>query len=324
MPTIDLKIPANSRFHSSLNEIDLAMKQIFLHVMRIADPRDKSGIQDNTTEEENNYLWDDTRVFQVDELDTEEIFNTYLLRKKINNTKGVDISYPLLAYLQNDIDTVFWGTGNRFHQWYLDLPVDTVNWEVGDIVGIAEVGPWMGLQGEVAETVSVDEQLYCKLMINGSLAMDPDPKNKLKKISHLFNIKDLRALGDKTPQRYKAKSITGTYSTTVLVDNRDEAQYLRDKFILRCADAKIWFKYNSPTIANTENQIFTVFDIPNIGKYPTSQDKLKGIGYIYGITFNTHIWGCLTDEPLPQGWIDTIRMNIEVEREGRVNRIVIN
>ena len=76
--------------------------------------------------------------------------------------------------------------------------------------------------------------------------------------------------------------------------------------------------------SNTENQIFTVFDIPNIGKYPTSQDKLKGIGYIYGITFNTHIWGCLTDEPLPQGWIDTIRMNIEVEREGRVNRIVIN
>ena len=103
MPIIDLKIPSNSRFHSSLNEIDLAMKQIFLHVMRIADPRDKSGIQDNITEEENNYLWDDSRVFQVDELDTEEIFNTYLLRKKINNTKGVDISYPLLAYLQNDI-----------------------------------------------------------------------------------------------------------------------------------------------------------------------------------------------------------------------------
>lgn len=324
MPTIDLKIPTNSRFHSSLNEIDLAMKQIFLHVMRVADPRDKSGIQDNITEEETEYLWDDSRIFQVDDLDTEEIFNTYLLRKKINGNKGVDISYPLLAYLQNDIETVFWGTGNRYKQWYLDLPVDTVNWEVGDTVGIAEYGKWLGLQGEIVETLSKDDQLYCKVSVNGSLAMDQDSNNRLRQTPHLFNVSNLRALGDKTPQRYKAKSITGTYSTTILVDTRDEAQYLRDKFILRCADSKIWFKYNSPTIKNTENQIFTVFDIPNIGKYPTSQDKLKGMSYIYGITFNTHIWGCLTDEPLPQGWIDTIRMNIEVEREGRVNRIVIN
>ena len=319
MPKIDLKIPANSRFHSSLNEIDLAMKQIFLHVMRIADPRDKSGLQNNITEKENDFLWDDSRVFQVDELDVEEIFTTYLLRKKINNQNNVDVSYPLLAYLQNDIDTVFWGTGNRYRQWYFDLPVEGNGLEVGDTVGISELGPWRGLQGEIVEVITKDDQLYFKLNINNRLVLETN-----KMTPHLFKLADLRPLGNKTPQQYKAKSITGTYSTTILTDTRDEAQYIRDKFILRCADSKIWFTYSSPTINNTENQIFTVFDIPNIGKYPSSKDKVSGMGYIYGVSFNTHIWSCLMDEPLPQGWIETIRMKLEVERDGRTNRIVIN
>ena len=86
MPDITLNIPSNSKFHSSLNEIDLAMGAVLLNQMRIADPRNKLGLQDVlATEEKNDWLWDYSRVFQVDELTTEEIFNTYLLRKNINN-----------------------------------------------------------------------------------------------------------------------------------------------------------------------------------------------------------------------------------------------
>ena len=43
MPKINLQIPENSRFSSSLNEIDLCMKEIYLHQMRLADPRDTTG-----------------------------------------------------------------------------------------------------------------------------------------------------------------------------------------------------------------------------------------------------------------------------------------
>ena len=37
MPDITLHIPENSRFSSSMNEIDMCMKEIFLMEMRIAD-----------------------------------------------------------------------------------------------------------------------------------------------------------------------------------------------------------------------------------------------------------------------------------------------
>ena len=46
MPEITLHIPSNSKFHSSLNEVDLAMREILLNQMRIADPRNKLGIHD--------------------------------------------------------------------------------------------------------------------------------------------------------------------------------------------------------------------------------------------------------------------------------------
>ena len=44
MPDITLNIPSNSKFHSSLNEIDLAMGAVLLNQMRIADPRNKLGL----------------------------------------------------------------------------------------------------------------------------------------------------------------------------------------------------------------------------------------------------------------------------------------
>ena len=82
MPDITLDIPSNTKFHSSLNEIDIAMKSILIEQMRVADPRDKSKLQKNLADpEKNNWLWDKTRVFQVDEMTTEEIFDVYLLRK---------------------------------------------------------------------------------------------------------------------------------------------------------------------------------------------------------------------------------------------------
>lgn len=325
MPDINLNIPSNSRFHSTMNEIDLAMKQILLSVIRTADPRDFTREQNNIAKKEEDYLWDESRVFQVDDLDTVEIFNTYLLRKKINKDKGVDISYPLLGFVQKDIDTVFWGTGNRYHQWYFDIPANPTEIEEGDNVIIAERGKYFGIKGQIGKlTKEINNSLAYSITVNGKPISEKNQFTHKEEIKY-FLVEDLRFTDpDRIPYRYKAKAITGKYMAVVLCDTKDEAQYLRDKFILRCADAKIWWKYKSPTINNSENQLFTVFGIPNLDRYPSSEDKLKGQGYIYGIAFEIEYWGCLTDEPLPSGYIEAIRMNVHVENVNGVNRIVIS
>ena len=325
MPEITLKIPSNSKFHSSLNEIDIVMGQILLKQMRLADPRTKLGIQDKIVKEnESNYLWDMSRIFQIDDLTTEEIFNTYLLRKNINKEKDVNVSYPLLGYKQEDIETVFWGTGNRFKQWNLDLPIDSASWEIGDVVNITERSKFFGFQGEIVDTREYGGTLQCAISVNGDILKERNPKKGNKWETVWFGVENLKQTGDKLPQTFKAKPITGKYTATILCDTRDEAQYLRDKFILKCSDAQIWFKYNSPTIKNNENQIFTVFGIPNLERYPSSTDRLKGQGYIYGVAFSINYWACLTDEPLPTGYIEAIRMNLKVDRTDRINRIVIS
>ena len=323
MSDIELHIPSNSLFHSSLNEIDLGMREIYLREMRRADPRNKLRKQDIlATDEANDWLWDYSRVFQVDELDIEEIFDTYLLRKKINNTKGVDISYPILAYAQNDLETVFWNTGQRHKQWYLETDTKSTSWSIGSIVGIIEPAKYRGLRAKIETIEENINGIYCTLTINNETIKERDKGLKFQPVK--FSVSNLKLLNENTPDVFHAKPITGTYNAVILVDNRDEAQYIRDKFILRCSSHEIWHRFKSPTINNSENQIFTVFGIPNLEKYPTSKDKLDGQGYIYGVGFQTTIWSCLTDEPLPQSYIDNIRMSLHVEKDGPVNRIVIN
>lgn len=325
MPDINLNIPSNTRFHSSLNEIDLAMRQILLSVMRTADPRDFTREQDNIASKEEDYLWNESRVFQVDELETTEIFNTYLLRKKINKDKGVDVSYPLLGFMQKDIDTVFWGTGNRYRQWYLDIPTNPSEIKSGESVIITEHGKYFGLKGEIGDSEKIiNNVVNYSISINGKPIVEKNSFTHKDEIKY-FKLDDLRLTDpDRISQKYKAKSITGTYMAVILCDTKDEAQYIRDKFILRCSDAKIWWKYKSPTIQNNENQLFTVFGIPNLDRYPSSDDKLKNTGYIYGVAFEINYWGCLTDEPLPAGYIEAIRMNMHIENVDGVNRIVIS
>lgn len=327
MPVITLNIPANSRFHSSMNEIDLVMRQILLTTIRTADPRDFTKEQKNTTTIEKDYLWDESRVFQVDELDTNEIFNTYLLRKKINNLKGVDVSYPLLGFVQKDVNTVFWGAGkrNRYRQWFFDVPTEVEDVEKGDNVVIAEKGPYFGLRGTIN-----DFKVNANNVPTFSINVNNTPVKEMNRLTHkeevrYFALDNIRFTDpDKVSQRFKAKAITGSYMAVILCDTKDEAQYIRDKFILRCLDSKVWWKYKSPTINNAENQLFTIFGIPNLDRYPNSDNKLKGTGYIYGVAFEINYWGCLTDEPLPAGYIETIRMNVHVENVDGINRIVVN
>lgn len=326
MPDITLDIPSNSKFHSSLNEIDIAMKSILIEQMRVADPRDKSKLQDNHADaEKGNWLWDKTRVFQVDELTTEEIFDVYLLRKNINGEKNTDVSYPLLAYYQDDIDTVFWGTGNRDREWFFEIPHEAKDWEIGDTVVIKTIGnKYRGLSCTIDKIKEENNIIYCSLNLNGRILTN-EPFDHINDNTRLWvPTSELRMAGDKTAGIFKGKAITCKYKTVILCDNKDELQYIRDKLMLRVWDAKIWWKYKSPTINNCENQIFTVFDIPNIERYPVSKDKLKGEGFIYGTAFNINVWACITDEPLPGNLIENIRMHIKVDRDGKENRIVIN
>ena len=326
MPDITLDIPSNSKFHSSLNEIDIAMKSILLEQMRVADPRDKSKEQNNHADvAKNNWLWDKTRIFQVDEMTTEEIFDVYLLRKNINGEKNTDVSYPLLAYYQDDIDTVFWGTGNRDREWYFEIPHDEADWEISDPVIITTIGSkYRGLVGTIEKIKDEDNHKVYAIAINGRIITKQPFDNVNDKTIVWFPSSELRLAGEKTARTFKGKAITCKYKAVILCDNKDEIQYIRDKLMLRVWDAKIWWKYKSPTIDNNENQIFTVFGIPNIDRYPVSKDKLKGEGFIYGTSFIIDTWACITDEPIPGNIIENIRMNIKVENHGRENRIVIN
>ena len=316
MPDIILNLPANSRFSSSLNEIDAAMKEIFLTEILIADPRDKTHKQ-NSQGTGNNLLWESDRVFQVDEMTTEDIFDTWLLRHSHVN-KNVDVTYPLLAYKQNDIDTVFWGTGNRYKEWIIETRPENSEVEIGDrvIVVSSRDVHLFGLSADVADIKENRFILYYA---------DSTDKIKDKKGNVIeFTLEELRQTGDKLPITYKAKAITCTYSAVVLVDNRDEAQYLRDHLILRCNDANIWFRYKSPLLNNTENQIYTVFEVPTLERYPQAIDKLKGKGYIYGVGWDVNVWATVTDTPIPSGIIEKIRLNIKTDSEERYRRYIIS
>lgn len=316
MPDITLNIPNNSRFSSSLNEIDLAIREIFLTEMRIADPRDKTHKQINITDQDASFLWERDRVFQVDEMTTEDIFDTWLLRNSQNN-KNVDVTYPLLAYKQNDIKDVFWGTGNRYKQWEITVPRPDCDIEIGDIVVIKDRSSKV-LFGTRAIVEDIVENGYI-LAYENTGKIIKDLKNK----PIIFTKEVIGQLGNKLPITFKAKAMTGSYSAVVLVDNRDEAQYLRDHLILRCNDANIWFKYKSPAIEGVENQIYTIFKVPTLERYPSNTDRLKGKGYIYGVGWDVDIWAALTDTPMPTEIIEMIRMNLKMKNEERYQKIII-
>ena len=324
MPEITLDIPKGSRFNCSLNEIDMAMKEIFIERMRVADPRDISREQNSLGETNDKWLWDKTRVFQVDELTTEEIFDTYLLRKNINGEKNTDISYPLLGYVQNDVKSVYWGVGNRITEYEFVLPADPLDWAVGSSVVIKTYDKYRGYTGKIAETKIVNGTIYCTVEVNGKV-ITKQPFDRVNDNTKVwFTTEQLRLTEEKTTQTFKGKAITTTYTATVLTDNRDELQYIRDRLMLRVWDTRIWWKYKSPTIDMHENQIFTVFGIPNIERFPSSEDKLKGQGFIYATSFTVSVWAAITDEPIPEQMIESIHMHLKVENDGRVNRIVIN
>lgn len=84
----------SNSIQSTLNELDIEMGTVLLVQMQLADPRTLS-------DDDSILLWNSDCVMLVDELDTEEIFNAWLIK----NSKGyVDIQYPILGYVANDIE----------------------------------------------------------------------------------------------------------------------------------------------------------------------------------------------------------------------------
>ncbi len=285
------------KIQSSLNEIDVEIGNILLKEMKIADTRTIAKTQ--------NPLWGPDNVILVDELEIEEIFRAWLIK---NEKKSVDIQYPILAYAPNDIDEVFYGTGNRVEQWTFQTEVKDDSWKIGDLVWVID-GFFRGDQGTI---VSINDQnRKAQVNIGGDNTYE-------------FTFDQLRPTGDKLPSVFKAKQIITSYDSVILCEQKQEARYFMNNFILRCADGQIWHPFKSDILNGTELHIFTVFGIPNMKKYPTSDAKLKGAGYIYGVSFRTQVWAYLTDFPVPNGFIEQIRENIHVETDGLVQKIVIN
>lgn len=289
------KVKGIEDIDSSLNEIDVEMSNIMRKLMRHADPR---CIEKNPKVP----LWSDDRVILVDELETQEIFNAYLIS---NDKKKIDITYPICAIHPGDIDEVFYGTGNRIGQWEFLVDQPEEEFKEGKTAYIVR-GNGKGIKG-IIESINNDK---IELNVNGTTVEE--------------DIKNCRVVSSSNAYTFKAKQIQITYEIAILVDNKKEARYLQDKFILRCADGHIWHPFKSTLLNGTESYIFTVFGIPNLNRYPSSNDKLTGSGYIYGISFNVDVWAILADEPLPTSIIEQIRLNIHVADEIRVNKITIN
>lgn len=269
---------------SSLNEMDLAVGEVLLKVMRKADNRP-------LTEGSETLLWSPSRVLQVDDLSTEEMFEAYQQANPVKT--DVNITYPILGYKANTIDEVFYGTGNRVRQWNFENPLQGKEIEKGEEILITK-GEHRG------------DEAYYQYDIDGKKCVVLLGSSEIE-IAYTDFIRSEAA----SVNTFKAKQIQTTYDVGILVEFRKEARYLMDKFILRCADGEIWHKYTSKVAGDVEFHIFTVFGIPNVDRYPTSDDKLKGAGYIYGITFQIQVWGWLADGPLPQNFINQVKLNID-------------
>lgn len=285
-------------FKSSLNEIDVAFGDIMLKMMQKADTR-------TLTEGSKTPLWTADNIVMVDELDTEEIFNAWLIK---NKGGLIDIKYPIMAYTFDDIEEVFYGTGNRIGQWEFETSNKDKDWAVGDDIVITK-GTYRGESG-VVKNFKIADRLAEIVFGNGTTAEVP------------FDY--IRMIGEKAPKVFKAKQFITSYSTTILVEFKSEARMLQNNFILRCADGEIWHEFESKILDGEKLHVFTVFDIPNISKVPKSNEKLSDGGYIYALSFKTKLWGYMTDEPLPISYIEEMRMNVHVDNEPRTNRIVIN
>ncbi len=285
-------------FKSSLNEIDVAFGDIMLKMMQKADTR-------TLTEGSKTPLWTADNIVMVDELDTEEIFNAWLIK---NKNGLIDIRYPIMAYAFDDIEEVFYGTGNRIGQWEFETSNKDKDWAVGDDIVITK-GIYRGESG-IVKNFKIAERVAEIAFGNGTTAEVP------------FDY--IRMIGDKAPKVFKAKQFITSYSTTILVEFKSEARMLQNNFILRCADGEIWHEFESKILDGEKLHVFTVFDIPNISKVPKSNEKLSDGGYIYALSFKTRLWGYMTDEPLPISYIEQMRMNVHVDNEPRTNRIVIN
>lgn len=285
-------------FKSSLNEIDVAFGDIMLKMMQKADTR-------TLTEGSKTPLWTADNIVMVDELDTEEIFNAWLIK---NKGGLIDIKYPIMAYTFDDIEEVFYGTGNRMGQWEFETSNKDKDWAVGDDIVITK-GTYRGESG-VVKNFKIADRLAEIVFGNGTTAEVP------------FDC--IRMIGEKAPKVFKAKQFITSYSTTILVEFKSEARMLQNNFILRCADGEIWHEFESKILDGEKLHVFTVFDIPNISKVPKSNEKLSDGGYIYALSFKTKLWGYMTDEPLPISYIEEMRMNVHVDNEPRTNRIVIN
>lgn len=288
----------NNQVDSSLNEIDVEMGNILLKQMLIADTR-------TITPASKKPLWDASRIVQVDDLNTEDIFTGYLLS---NPEKHIDITYPLLGYKANNIDEVFYGTGNRVRQWNFELPAKSTDINVNDVVYI--------IKGNYAHRKGIVQ----KKIDNTSFEVFVPDVQKFTQVS-IDNLR-LRTL-DSTTTSFKAKQIQMTYDVAILSQMRKESRYLMDKFILRCADGQIWHAYDSHIVNGTEFHIFTVFDIPNLHKCSNDEEKIKGIGFVYAVSFKVHVWAYLADEPLPTGFIEQIELNLRVKNSDFLSRITI-
>ena len=289
----------NNQVDSSLNEIDVQMGNILLKQMLIADTR-------TITPSSKKPLWDENRIIQVDDLTTEDIFTGYFLS---NKDKNIDITYPLLGYKSNDIDKVFYGTGNRVNQWSFEIPGKPEDFNIGDEIYIIQ-GNYKGHRGIITEKNS-----------NLTFTVKVNNINKFTQVS----LMDIRGKSlESMTTTFKAKQIEMTYDVAILSQMRKESRYLMDKFILRCADGQIWHAYKSNMTNGQEFHIFTVFGIPNLHKCTTDEEKIKGIGFVYTVSFRVNVWAYLADEPLPTGFIEQIEMNLRIKNESRVNRITIN
>lgn len=93
------------------------------------------------------------------------------------------------------------------------------------------------------------------------------------------------------------KSFQTKYGVSIWDDNFKAIRYYQDKISLRGIQNSFHHTWKSKLLNGFETHLTYLIGMPVINTIPTTSEKLRGSGFIYGLGFSIDVWGVLADNP---------------------------